>query len=243
LLQAVAEFGHVDGLLHNAGISTLVPLAEITDKQWDQMLRVHLYGAFYLTRAAWPHLARRRGRILYISSAVGFYGVSQLAHYGAAKAGMIGLSRVAATEGRANGIAVNLLGVAASTRMMDLAMTDSPKMTQWFAKYMKPNLPSAAAVWLLHPQCPTSGHIFEAFGPHLAEVFIAETSGYTKFGTTAEDCRDNFDKIMDRAEFFVPDGPDDFHARTFEFIVKAGAEPLEPESGTATLAVQRAKQT
>jgi NAD(P)-dependent dehydrogenase (short-subunit alcohol dehydrogenase family) len=132
--QAVAELGHVDGLLHNAGISTLVPLAEITDKQWDQMLRVHLYGAFYLTRAAWPHLARRRGRILYISSAVGFYGVSQLAHYGAAKAGMIGLSRVAATEGCAIGIAVNLLGVAASTRMMDLAMTDSPKMTQWFAK-------------------------------------------------------------------------------------------------------------
>jgi NAD(P)-dependent dehydrogenase (short-subunit alcohol dehydrogenase family) len=235
--QTIAEFGQLDGVLHNAGISTLVPLAQITDEQWEQMLRVHLYGAFYLTRAAWSHLAQRRGRILYISSAVGFYGVPEMAHYGAAKTGMIGLSRVAATEGRAAGIAVNVLGVAASTRMMDLAMVDSPKLTAWFAKYMKPELPSAAAVWLLHPQCPASGRIYEAFGPHMAEVLIAETSGYTKFGITPEDVRDHFDKITDRSQFIVPDGPDDFHARTFKFIVDAGAEPLETDAGADKLAV------
>jgi NAD(P)-dependent dehydrogenase (short-subunit alcohol dehydrogenase family) len=237
IAQAIKAFGRLDGLLHNAGISTLIPLAEITDEQWEQMLRVHLYGAFYLTRAAWPHLARHRGRILYISSAVGFYGVPEMAHYGAAKTGLIGLSRVAATEGRAAGIAVNVLGVAASTRMMDLAMVDSPKMTQWFARYMKPQLPAAAAVWLLHPQCPASGRIFEAFGPHMAEVLIGETSGYTRFGITAEDFRDHFDEIADRSGFIVPEGPDDFHARTFNFIVEAGAEPLDAGAASGKLAV------
>jgi NAD(P)-dependent dehydrogenase (short-subunit alcohol dehydrogenase family) len=235
--QAIADFGRLDGVLHNAGISMLIPLAQITDEQWEQMLRVHLYGAFYLTRAAWPHLAQQHGRILYISSAVGFYGVPEMAHYGAAKTGMIGLSRVAATEGRAAGIAVNVLGVAASTRMMDLAMADSPKLTKWFAKYMKPELPAAAAVWLLHPECPSSGRIYEAFGPHMAEVLIAETDGYTKFDITPEDVRDHFYKITERAQFIVPDGPDDFHACTFKFIVDAGAEPLETDAGAEKLAV------
>lgn len=237
--QAIDQFGRLDGVLHNAGISTLVPIAELSDEQWDRMLRTHLYGAFYLTRAAWPYLARQGGRILYISSAVGFYGVPEMAHYGAAKTGLIGLSRVAATEGRAVGIAVNVLGVAASTRMMDLAMVDSPKLTQWFARYMRPELPSAAAVWLLHHDCPASGQIYEAFGPRMAQVFIAETTGYTKFGITAEDFRDHFDKIEDQAEFIVPDGPDDFHARMFESIVKAGAEPLETGSAASKIAIIR----
>ena len=71
----------------------------------------------------------------------------------------------------------------------------------------------------------------------MAEVLVAETSGYTKFGITPEDVRDHFDKITDRAQFIVPDGPDDFHARTFKFIVDAGAEPLETDAGADKLAV------
>ena len=73
----------------------------------------------------------------------------------------------------------------------------------------------------------------------MAQVFIAETTGYTKFGITAEDFRDHFDKIEDQAEFIVPDGPDDFHARMFESIVKAGAEPLETGSAASKIAIIR----
>jgi NAD(P)-dependent dehydrogenase (short-subunit alcohol dehydrogenase family) len=232
--QAIEKFGRVDGVLHNAGISTLVPLAQLSDEQWDEMLRVHLYGAFYLTRAAWCHLAVRGGCILYITSAVGLYGVAKMAHYGAAKTGLIGLARVAATEGQAAGISVNLLGVAASTRMMDLAMADAPKMTEWFSRYMKPELPSAAAVWLLHPECPVTGRIFEAFGPRMAEVLIAETGGYAQFGITAEEFRDHFSEITARDELITPDGPDEFHERMFDIIVKAGAEPLSGDGVSAT---------
>ena len=242
IARAIDEFGRLDGVLHNAGISTLIPLADISDEQWEQMLRVHLFGAFYLTRAAWPHLARRGGRILYISSAVGFYGVPEMAHYGAAKTGLIGLARVAATEGRAAGIAVNVLGVAASTRMMDLAMADLPKMTEWFARHMKPELPSAAAVWLLHPDCLVSGRIYEAFGPRMAEVLIAETAGYTRFGITPEEFRDNFAAISARDELIVPEGPDDFHARMFDIIVEAGAEPLAHEAAGSKIAVTSEKK-
>jgi NAD(P)-dependent dehydrogenase (short-subunit alcohol dehydrogenase family) len=237
IAQAIDQFGRLDGILHNAGISTLVPLAHLTDEQWEQMLRVHLFGAFYLTRAAWPHLTLRGGRILYISSAVGLYGVPEMAHYGAAKTGLIGLARVAATEGRSVGISVNVLGVAASTRMMDLAMLDSPKMTEWFARHMKPELPSAAAVWLLHPDCHVSGRIYEAFGPRMAEVLIAETAGYTRFGITPEEFRDHFSEITARDDLMVPGGPDEFHARMFDIIVKAGAQPLSDDAATSKMAV------
>jgi NAD(P)-dependent dehydrogenase (short-subunit alcohol dehydrogenase family) len=222
--QAVAEFGRLDGVLHNAGISTFGPIAELTDEQWSQMLGVHLNGAFYITRAAWPHLARGGGRIVYITSAVGFYGVPEMAHYAAAKTGLLGLSRVAATEGAEAGIGVNLLGVTASTRMMDLAMADSPEQSDWFARYMKPELPTAAAVYLLHPECEASGRVYQAFGPHMAEVFIGETEGYTEFEVTPEVFRDRFGEIDDRSSYWVPDGPDEFHARTFGYIVAAGAE-------------------
>jgi NAD(P)-dependent dehydrogenase (short-subunit alcohol dehydrogenase family) len=223
--KAIEEFGRLDGVLHNAGISTFATIDKITDEQWERMLGVHLFGGFYLTRAAWPHLSQGGGRILYISSAVGFYGLAEMAHYAAAKTGLIGLSRAAATEGRERGIAVNVLGVAASTRMMDLAMEDSPEQSQWFAKYMKPELPTAAAVWLLHPDCPASGQVYQAFGPHMAEVFMGETSGYTDFAVTPELYRDRFAELESREDSWVPDGPDDFHTRTFGFIVEAGAEP------------------
>jgi NAD(P)-dependent dehydrogenase (short-subunit alcohol dehydrogenase family) len=222
--RAIDEYGCLDGVLHNAGISTFGPIAELTDEQWEQMLGVHLNGAFYITRAAWPHLAVDRGRIVYITSAVGFYGVPEMAHYAAAKTGLLGLSRVAATEGAADGIAVNLLGVAASTRMMDLAMADSPEQSAWFARYMKPELPTAAAVYLLHPECPASGRVYQAFGPHMAEVFVGETEGYTGFDVTPEIFRDRFGELEDRSSYWVPDGPDEFHARTFGYIVEAGAE-------------------
>jgi NAD(P)-dependent dehydrogenase (short-subunit alcohol dehydrogenase family) len=232
--QAIEEFGRLDGVLHNAGISTFNPLGELGDEQWRQMLAVHLDGAFFITRAAWPHLARQGGRVVYITSAVGFYGVPEMAHYAAAKTGLLGLSRVAATEGAEHGIGVNLLGVAASTRMMDLAMEDSPEQVEWFARYMKPELPTAAAVWLLHPDCEASGRAYQAFGPHMSEIFVAETEGFTEFGLTPEGFRDRFGELGDRSRHWVPDGPDDFHARTFGYIVAAGAEPPAASGKLAT---------
>jgi hypothetical protein len=200
------------------------------EEAFNEVVRVHLNGAFNLTRAGWPHLAEGGGRVLYISSGAGLYGVPTLAHYASAKVGMIGLMRVVAAEGAAVGISGNVLAVAAATRMMDW-MKEFPNLYEWFHRYMKPELPAAAAVWLLHPDCPATGKIYEAFGPHVAEVVIGETRGYTKLDITAEDVRDNFTQIEDRSELTVPVGADDFHAKMFEFIIKdGGAEPPLPDA-------------
>jgi NAD(P)-dependent dehydrogenase (short-subunit alcohol dehydrogenase family) len=230
---AVAEFGRLDGVLHNAGISGKETVAEMSEESYDALLRVHLYGAFNLTREAWPHLAADRGRVVYISSGAGFYGVPTLAHYASAKVGMIGLARVAAAEGKELGIAVNVLGVAAQTRMMQTTLAETPNLSAWFDRYMLPELPAAAAAWLLHPDCDASGGVYQCFGPHVSRVLIAETEGFTKLDVTAEDVRDHFDQVEDPANLIVPEDADDFHARMFGFIIGAGAEPPKPDEVAA----------
>lgn len=222
---AVDEFGQLDGVLHNAGIAGFTPLADLEEQNFERMLRVHLFGGMNLTRFAWPHLAKSGGRLLYISSGAGFYGSPTLAHYASAKVGLVGLSRVAASEGREAGISANVLAVASASRMMDEVMADAPGMKDWFHQYMKPELPSAAAVWLQHAECPATGRVFQAFGPHFGEVLIAETRGVNKLDMTAEGYRDHFDQIGQREDFFVPDGPDEFHAEMFGAIISAGADP------------------
>jgi NAD(P)-dependent dehydrogenase (short-subunit alcohol dehydrogenase family) len=226
---AVDAFGSVDGVLHNAGIGGFAPLAEMEEGAFEAMLRVHLYGALNLTREAWPHLERGGGSLLYISSGAGLYGSPTLAHYAAAKLGVIGVARVAASEGRDSGIRANVLAVAAASRMMDHVMDETPNLKSWFHEYMRPELPAAAATWLLHPDCDVSGRIFQAFGPHFSEILIAETAGVDKLDMTAEDFRDGFARIEDREGYLVYADPDDFHARMFEFIVAGGAAPPQPD--------------
>jgi len=223
-------------VLHNAGIAHFTPLADTEEASFDEVLHVHLHGAFNLTRYAWPHLAQRGGSVLYITSGAGLYGVPTVVGYAAGKVGMLGLMRVAATEGKAAGIRVNALGVAAATRMMDW-MKDTPNLHSWFQRYMKPELPAAASTWLLHPDCSTSGRVYEAFGPHMAEVVIAETKGFTKLDATAEDFRDHLGEIEDRSQLIFPEGPDDFHAQMFDFAFAAGADPLEPDAEQSAIIV------
>jgi NAD(P)-dependent dehydrogenase (short-subunit alcohol dehydrogenase family) len=230
---AKREFGRLDGVLHNAGISGKETVAEMSEENYDALLRVHLYGAFNLTREAWPSLAADRGRVVYISSGAGLYGVPTLAHYASAKVGMVGLARVAAAEGRDQGIGVNVLGVAAQTRMMQTTLAETPNLNAWFSRYMLPELPAAVAVWLLHQDCPASGHIYQCFGPHVAQVLIAETAGFTKLDVDAEEVRDRFEEIEDRTDMIVPEDADDFHKSMFEFIISAGATPPEPDESAA----------
>ena len=106
------RFGALDCLVNNAGIAHKVPLGEMTDEKWDQILDVDLKGMMRLVRAAAPGMkAAGTGSIVCLSSIMGVaYGWSEHVHYSAAKSGVIGLVRGLAVELAANGIRVN--GVA-----------------------------------------------------------------------------------------------------------------------------------
>ena len=88
MISAVENtFGRIDGLVNNAGIMPSSPLVDMSDEEWDAVLRTDLFGPFYCSRAALPGMVQRgSGSIVMISSRLGQIGWPELAHYSAAKA-------------------------------------------------------------------------------------------------------------------------------------------------------------
>jgi 3-oxoacyl-[acyl-carrier protein] reductase len=109
VVAAVEErFGRIDGLVNNAGIMPTSPFLEMEDEVWDQVLRTNLYGTYYCCHAALPGMVERgSGAIVNIASRLGQIGWPQVAHYCAAKAGVIGLTKALAHEFGPRGIRVN----------------------------------------------------------------------------------------------------------------------------------------
>lgn len=116
---ALAQLGHIDALVNNAGVSLNCLLQDTTDAQWREVLDVNLTGAFYATRAALPGMiARQTGRIVNISSIWGQVGGSMEAAYSAAKAGLLGLTKALAQEVGPSGITVNAIAPGATRTAM-----------------------------------------------------------------------------------------------------------------------------
>lgn len=100
--------GHVDVLIHNAGIAAQSLLTDVTPQEWHRMMGVHLDGAYHCARALIPSMVRRQcGRILTVSSMWGEVGASCEVAYSTAKAGLIGFTKALAKELGPSGITVN----------------------------------------------------------------------------------------------------------------------------------------
>ncbi len=126
--EAVSQFGRIDILVNNAGeYGPVKPVEEITPAEWDRVVAVHLRGAYLLTRLVLPGMyARGIGVILNISSLSAKSAFGWGSPYAAAKAGMLGLTRVAAAEAARKGVRVNAIcpGPVTETKMSkDLGQT------------------------------------------------------------------------------------------------------------------------
>jgi 3-oxoacyl-[acyl-carrier protein] reductase len=109
LAAAEAELGGVDVMVNNAGLGGTAPLVDMTDEQWSIVLDVTLNGTFRTTRAALRHMRDRGtgGVIVNNASVLGWRAQEGQAHYAAAKAGVMALTRCAAVEAAAFGVRVN----------------------------------------------------------------------------------------------------------------------------------------
>ena len=117
---AIQTFGHIDVLINNAQASASgVPIAEHTTDQFNLAMYSGLYAAFYYMKACYPHLAKTQGAVINFASGAGLFGNYGQCAYAAAKEGIRGLSRVAATEWAKDGINVNVVCPLAWTAQLE----------------------------------------------------------------------------------------------------------------------------
>ncbi len=106
--RAIRDFGSVDILVNNAGLQHVAPVEEFPIDTWERLVRVMLFGAFYLTRAALPHMyAKGWGRIVNIASVHGLVASPYKSAYVAAKHGLVGFTKSVALEAAEKGVTVN----------------------------------------------------------------------------------------------------------------------------------------
>jgi NAD(P)-dependent dehydrogenase (short-subunit alcohol dehydrogenase family) len=195
---AVDAFGKVDIVINNAGILRDAAFHKMTSDHIAAVLAVHLAGAFNVTQPAFVLMrAQGYGRIVSTASASGLFGNFGQANYGAAKMGLVGLTRVIAVEGAKFNIKANAIAPLASTRMtVDLlgAMNDQ----------VAPERVAPVVAYLASAECSVSGEIYAVGGPRVSRVFLAETQGVLLTENTPEAMRDQLDDIRNEDGYFVP---------------------------------------
>lgn len=129
--QAVDAFGRIDVLINNAQASASgVPLAEHTTEQFNLALYSGLFAVFHYMKACYPYLAETKGTVINFASGAGLFGNFGQSAYAAAKEGIRGLSRVAATEWGKDGINVNVICPLAWTAQLEKFEQDYPEAFQ-----------------------------------------------------------------------------------------------------------------
>ncbi|OBK78787.1 SDR family NAD(P)-dependent oxidoreductase [Mycobacterium sp. 1274761.0] len=204
---ALDRYGRIDVLIHNAGIVRRGSLKEMTYEDFEAVIDVHLRGAFHVVRPAFqPMCDAGYGRIVLTSSIGGLYGNHDVANYAVAKAGVIGLSNVAAIEGAAHGVMSNVIVPAAVTRMAEGIDTSAYPP-------MGPDLVAPAVGWLSHESCSITGEVVIALAGRVARAVLVETPGVYRPSWTIADVAEHLGAIRDMSKPMVfpvvPDGHGD----------------------------------
>lgn len=167
------EFGRLDVVVNNAGILRDKSFAKMTTEMFDDVLAVHLQGAFHVTHAAWEELRTRGGSVIMTSSGSGLYGNFGQANYSAAKMGLVGLTRTLAIEGERAGVRVNAIAPLARSQMTENLLPEE------VLERLAPEWVSPLVAWLARPDCTATGNIYSVAGGRYARVAVVEGPGVT----------------------------------------------------------------
>lgn len=195
---ALEAFGRVDIVVNNAGILRDRAFHNMTPDLLRPVLAVHLEGAFHVTRPAWVRMREQgHGRVVFTTSSSGILGHFGQTNYGAAKAGLVGLTRVLAIEGARYDIKVNAVAPLARTRLTDEIMGS-------LGERLDPRLVSPVVAWLCSDECPVSGEVFAAGGGRVAKFFTGMTTGIFDPDLSPETVRDSVAAIRAEEGYTTP---------------------------------------
>lgn len=149
---AVDHFGRIDGVVNNAGILRDRFFHKMSLDEWDAVLKVHLYGSYYMSRAAANHFKEQEsGAFVHMTSTSGLIGNFGQANYSAAKLALVALSKSIALDMAKFNVRSNCIAPFAWSRMIGSIPTDTPEQQARVAKIqqMTPNKIAPLAVYLL----------------------------------------------------------------------------------------------
>lgn len=193
---ALDTWGKVDIVVNNAGVFYTDRFDQLASADINRLVQVHLFGNIWMCRAAWPVMKEQGyGRIVNISSSGMLEGPFVI--YGAAKAGIYGLTRGLASDGRDLGIKVNAFNPLAYTAGID-NLFDEWKIPGIERSTLDPDSMAPVVAYLAHEDCPVSGKFLSSAGGRISEYYMADTAGYYNPGATLEDVRDNFETLTSR---------------------------------------------
>jgi NAD(P)-dependent dehydrogenase (short-subunit alcohol dehydrogenase family) len=169
---AVAALGGLDILVNNAGNLFHHTVADHPLDRFDAILKVHLYGSFYASRAAAKIMrAGGWGRIVMTTSQVGFFGKAESGAYATAKMGILGLMATLNLETAPDNVYVNAVSPFAYTRMAEEAFPAA------LAPHLDPGQVAAAVTFLASDACTNGGNILVAGGGHFSAARMVESRG------------------------------------------------------------------
>jgi 2-dehydro-3-deoxy-L-rhamnonate dehydrogenase (NAD+) len=163
--------GRIDILVNNAGIAgRAAPLEEVTERDWDDMMRIDLKSVYLCCRAVLPGMkARKYGRIINVASIAGKEGNPNMVPYSTAKAGVIGLTKAFAKEVAQSGIYVNAIAPAVIETAILQQVT--PQQVQYMVQRIpmgrvgQPEEVAALIAWLASDECSfTTGQCLDISG-------------------------------------------------------------------------------
>ena len=177
--QAIDTFGGLDVVVNNAGILRDRMLVNMSEAEWDAVIKVHLKGTFAPSRHAAAYWRDRSkagdevdARIINTTSVSGIYGNPGQTNYGAAKMGIAGFTIIAAQELQRYGVTVNAIAPGALTRMTEGLggfKQPTPEQQEEMRQRMGPQWIAPICVWLASPESrQVTGRVFEASGSVLA---------------------------------------------------------------------------
>ena len=147
---AIDKFGRLDIVVNNAGILRDRMFHYMSPEEWDAVIKVHLYGAFYVSRAAIPHFRKQlSGAFVHMTSTSGLIGSVGQTNYAAAKLGIAGLSRSIAMDMQRYNVRSNCIGPHAFSRMIESIPGTPPEVLEERARKTRPDQVAILATFLV----------------------------------------------------------------------------------------------